>query len=129
MKPRKEFPSKVKRDALDRSGGVCECHRLAAAGVPGFDPKGCGVLLRAGGVYFEHVIPDGAGGKPTLDNCAAVTKTCGNLKAHAYDQGKVAETRHKRDAIWGLKKRKGPPIPGSRDSGLKRTFYDGTVRR
>ena len=129
--PRREgdFDTKTKREGLKRSGGICECHRLAAAGVPGFSAEGCGVELRPGNVYHEHIIPLGAGGDNSLENLAVVTKTCGSLKAHSFDQTKVAKTKRQRDKAFGVRKRKGHPMMGSRDSPIKKKIGGGTEWR
>lgn len=125
---RQEFPSKVRKAALERSGGVCECHLLGKAGIPGFTVEGCGCPIGPGNVYFEHIIPDGAGGEPTLKNCAAVTKTCGGRKGATFDAGKVAEVRHQFKANWGIKERKGRPMAGTKASGVRKRM-NGKVER
>lgn len=126
---RTEFTGKTKNAAVKRSGGACECHLLGKAGIPGFTVEGCGRPIGPGNVYFEHINPDGNGGDNSLDNCAAVTKTCGAKKARTYDAPKVAKTKAKGRAAWGTKSRKGPPMPGSKASGWKRPMNGPAVRR
>lgn len=111
------------------AGNVCECWRLALAGVPGFSEDGCGVTLRPGNIYFEHIIPLGAGGDGSIENGAVLTKTCGKRKGAEFDQTKVAKTKRQRDKAFGTKTRKGPPMMGSRDSPIKRKVGGGTEWR
>lgn len=128
---RQEFSSEVKRDALKRSGGICECHLLAQYGIPGFTAEGCGQPVGpAGNIFYEHIIVDRAGGRPTLDNAAVLTKTCWKKKTADYDQGRAAKTRHLEDMANGIRarERRGRPMAGTRASGLRKRM-DGTVER
>lgn len=120
---RKEFPKHVRRAALERSGGLCEA-RGPLYGLP-IDVR-CNVSLEKGH-HDDHVNPDGNGGDNTLENCACVCHTC-----HAYktknDVARIAKMKRQRDRNQGIKRRKGPPMPGSRDSVFKRKM-DGSVER
>lgn len=121
---RKEFSKAVKREALLRSGGLCE----AVGPLYGLEPgQRCNVNL-AYGVHFDHVNADSNGGKPTLENCAAVCPQCNMHKAHFHDTPRAAKLKRQRDRNQGISKRKGPPMPGSRASGIRRRM-DGTVER
>lgn len=62
---RREFPKAVKREALLRSGGICEGEGHLY-GLP--DGVRCNRDLSYG-VHFDHVNADSNGGKPTLENC------------------------------------------------------------
>ena len=53
MSRRDEFPRSVKLEALERSGGICECHLI-----PHVFEVFCGLSLGVGNTYFEHVLPD-----------------------------------------------------------------------
>jgi hypothetical protein len=100
---RLEFTAKTKREALERSGGICECHRI-----PGMIP--CGLSLTSGNVFFEHIEQDAIVKKNSLDNCAALTKTCWKFKTAKIDQPTIARVRKRRDRNYGIKKtRRGFP--------------------
>lgn len=102
---REDFPKSVRRAALLRSGGLCEAVG-PLYGLP-VDVR-CNVSL-AHGFHADHVNPDGNGGDNTLDNCAAVCRTC-----HAYktkrDVARIAKMKRQRDKYQGIKgpKRKIP---------------------
>lgn len=120
---RREFPKPVRRAALNRSGGLCEgigtLYGLA-------DGLRCNVNL-AYGVHFDHVNPDGNGGEPTLENCAAVCPECHAHKTK-HDVARIAKMKRQRDRNQGITRRKGPPMMGSKASGFKKRM-DGTVER
>lgn len=127
---RREFSKPTREAAHRRSGGVCECHLLAKAGIPGFKAEGCGCTLGPGNTFYEHIIQDGAGGEPTLENCAVLTKTCWRLKTDTIDAPVVAKVirQHQRDI--GIGRRNGPPMDGSRNSRFRRRMNGAVeVRR
>lgn len=113
---RSEFSKPTRKAAHDRSGGICECSRLHAAGIPGFSAEGCGQRLSAGNTFYEHIIQDGAGGRPTLENCAVLVKTCWRLKTDTVDAPVVAKVHRQRERDIGIGRRNGPPMPGSKNS-------------
>ena len=101
---RQDFTKATKRQAWDRANGMCECHRLHAAGVPGFKAAGCYQMLGpVGNIYYEHIIVDRAGGKPTLDNCAVLTRACWKLKTATYDMPLAAKVRRQEDMARGIR--------------------------
>lgn len=53
---RREFSADVRRAAWKRCNGRCEA-------------KGCGAKLQVGKFQYDHIVPDGLGGEPTLENC------------------------------------------------------------
>lgn len=126
---RREFSTSVRRDALERAAGLCECARLAEAGIPGFSASGCGCALGPGNTFFEHIICDGAGGEPTLENCAVLTKTCWAAKTNTYDKGKVAKTKRQRDMRFRARLPTGRPMMGTKRSGWKKPLYGPAERR
>ena len=111
---RREFPKPVRRAAYARSNGICECHRLA--GFPGFIKGGCGRKLGPGDTFYEHIVCDGVGGAPTLDNCAVLTKTCWRIKTDSFDRRVVAKAKRQRDREIGISRRIHVPVPGSRNT-------------
>lgn len=122
MRPRREFPTSVKRDALNRSGGLCECHCVPQLPTYG---KGCNRPLGIGNTFFEHIICDGLDGEPTLENCAALVKTCWMAKTSRYDIPVIAKVKRQRDKSFGIRGTL-RPLPGGRSSELKKRM-DGTV--
>jgi hypothetical protein len=72
-------------------------------------------------VFYEHIICDGVNGEPTLENCAALVKTCWRRKTNTYDQPTVAKVRRQRDRDIGIRRGR-----GFGDGRLKRRM-DGTV--
>ena len=122
---RKEFPKPVRREALLRSGGLCEGegHLYGLA-----EGVRCNRDL-AYGVHFDHVNADSNGGKPTLDNCAAVCPACNMHKAYKHDTPRAAETKRKRDKHNGIHEAKGRPMPGTKASGLRKKLNGSVERR
>jgi 5-methylcytosine-specific restriction protein A len=113
---RQKFPASVKRDALKRGGGLCEGEGKLYGLAEGIR---CNRDL-AYGVHFDHVNPDGNGGKPTLENCAAVCPECNMHKAWKSDTPRIAKMKRQRDRNAGIKTRKGRPMPGTRASGIRK---------
>lgn len=122
---RLEFNAPVKRDALKRANGICECHRLN--GIAGFDGKGCDQPLGPANTFFEHIICDGLRKDNSLENAAVLTKTCWARKTK-WDLTTVSTAKRKADRNDGIRTRKGPPMPGSKASGFRRRM-NGTVER
>ena len=114
---RREFSKDVRREAHARSGGICECYRIV--GVPGLIPGGCGQPLGTGNTFYEHIICDGIGGDPTLENCAVLTKTCWRIKTDTYDRPIVAKSNRQHDREICIGRADGPPMPGSKRSSVK----------
>jgi 5-methylcytosine-specific restriction enzyme A len=85
---RREFSKHVKRDALKRAGKQCE----ACGGLYGHK------------FHFDHVIADGLGGEPTLDNCAVLCHVCHDEKTRKHDVPRIAKMKRVRDRNAGIKK-------------------------
>jgi 5-methylcytosine-specific restriction enzyme A len=110
-----EFTSATKRLMYERSGGICECHR-----VPAMSP--CGRPLGPGNTFYEHVIQCALGGDNSPDNGAVLTRTCWKLKTSKQDLPVIAKVKRIRDRHRGIVAR------GRRIMGWRR--FDGTpVRR
>lgn len=92
---RKEFPKKVRIAALKRADGKCE---------------GCGQPLKAGRFQFDHVVPDGLGGEPTLENCKVLCSgsraSCHGIKTHEEDTPRMRKADAQRDAYQGTTRKK-----------------------
>ncbi|HMI55186.1 MAG TPA: HNH endonuclease signature motif containing protein [Gemmatimonadaceae bacterium] len=107
---RREFSKQIKRDALKRAAGKCEA-------------EGCGALF-GHKFHFDHVIADGLGGEPTLENCAVLCHACHAEKTRKHDVPLIAKTKRIQDRHNGIKKQS--RFPGSRDSKFKKRM-DGSV--
>lgn len=114
---RREFPQAVRKLAFAR------CCRDA---VPHCETCDCELNERTGTIY-EHVIPDGLGGEPTLENCKVHCKTCADVKTFTEDNPRMAKADRVLKKTFGLEA-KGRPMPGSKASGLRKRM-NGTVDR
>lgn len=86
---RREFSIKVQRQASHRAGGRCE---------------GCGQPLVTGGYHYDHDVPDGLGGEPTLQNCRVLCLTCHRVKTHEQDNPRMQKAdRQKRKIAQGIR--------------------------
>jgi len=117
---RHEFSKQTKRDALQRSGMLCEAVG-ALYGLP--STKRCNAPLSYG-VEFDHVILDANSKDNSLANCAAVCIKCHRWKTAKHDTPLAAKTVRQRDRHSGIKTRS--YMPGSRLSRFKKKL-DGTV--
>jgi hypothetical protein len=80
---RTEFPQSVRKAAFARA---CK-----PDGVPKCEAPGCGKVIRAGHLIFEHVQPDGLGGEPTIDNCKCYCDVCADKKTVEEDNPRMAK--------------------------------------
>lgn len=110
---RQEFPKAVKVAAFKRSGGRCEA---------------CTAELFPGNVQYDHVIADGLGGEPTLENCAAICRACHGEKTAKSDVPAIAQAKRREASHVNANKRKGTWGCG-RETPFKQTFGRGVVRR
>lgn len=122
---RREFTKPTKREALRRSGLLCEAIGEWYGLLPG---QRCNAPLSAG-VEFDHIDLDANSKDNSLSNCAAICIPCHRVKTFHHDIPVAAKTLRQQDRARGIKsKPKGRPMPGSKASGLKKRF-DGTVER
>jgi hypothetical protein len=126
---RNNFTKATQREAFTRSKGICECHRLARAGVPGFSVDGCGVQLGIGNTFYEHVNPDALSKDNSLDNAAALSRTCWKQKTATYDLPVIARTKRIEDDARGIKDPWKQKLPGGRTSFLKKKLNGQVVIR
>lgn len=108
MVDRRSFSFKKRAEICLRQSGKC----------------GCGEKLQPGRYEIDHIAALIHGGSNDDDNLRAICLDCHKAKTRKDVQGRA---HHDRIAAGG-KQRKGPPMPGSRDSGLKK-HMDGTVSR
>jgi 5-methylcytosine-specific restriction protein A len=115
---RREFPRSVKLAAFQRAKGRCEA-------------EGCGAKLMPGHYRYDHQLPDGLGGKPTLENCQVLCDDCDGPKTYGRDIPMMAKAdrikrkreRKKKRWLWPSR-----AMAGSRKSGVKHRM-DGTWER
>lgn len=100
---RLEFSKQTKREALKRSGHVCE-----AGGERYGLPSGvrCQSDL-AYGVEYDHAVPDALKQDNSLDNCLAVCVKCHRFKTK-NDVKQIAKSNRQRDKNNGIRSSKNP---------------------
>lgn len=108
---RKPLTRKQRAELFMRADGRCE------------NPD-CGVKLTAKGWEADHAEELWTGGSNDISNYRVLCKPC-----HAAKTGKMATQRAKesrvRDKHIGAWQPKGKPMPGTKRSGWKKTFYHG----
>lgn len=109
---RREFPAKVKREALDRAKGICE---------------GCGAPLTIGKYEFDHDLADGLGGEPTLENCKLLCLPCHAEKTGKRDVPLIARVKRIRDRHLGIRKKS--RFACSRDGAFRKKINGQVERR
>ena len=129
MLTRKNFTKETKRLAYERSNGICECHLLAKAGIPGFSIEGCGVKLRSGHINYEHINPDGLDGGNDLDNAATLSRNCWRKKTNEYDLPTIAKANRRRDRDRGIEPPPYCPLAGTVASNIRKPFNGPPVFR
>ncbi len=113
-KRRREFPLSVKRAAYERSRGRCEACNAG------------GLAFNA--MQYDHVLADGLGGEPTLENCEALCGPCHQAKTSTRDVPMIAKAI-RIGKKWRGEKVSRNPMPGSRRSPWKKGFEGKAVRR
>jgi len=88
---RRAFSKAVKRAAFERANSKCE--------IPW-----CCANLTVGKFHYDHIIPDGLGGEPTLDNCAVICVACHKSKTTKRDVPAIAKTKRIQDRHHGIRK-------------------------
>lgn len=112
---RRNFTTQTKRDAFDRSGGMCECYLIPW--LKRLD--GCGVKLVTGSIFYEHIVTDFHSSDNSLNNCACLSKTCWREKTSEHDIPSIAKTKRVQDMVRGIRKTSFRSLLGSRASGIK----------
>lgn len=114
--PRSEFSKKVRVAAFARSKGFCE-------------GPGCGTRLQTGKFAYDHDIPDGLGGEPTLENCVLLCSACHSAKSGKRDIPMIAKAKRVHAAHIGARPPSVRPMPGGRRSKWKRKMNGEIVLR
>lgn len=96
---RREFSQKVRKAAFRRC-----CENGTKPGIPQCERPGCGKVLVAGNIEFEHLDPDGLGGEPTLENCGVwCAVPCSSRKTAEVDNPRMAKADAVLRSTYGLK--------------------------
>lgn len=112
---RNEFSSVTKREAYQRSRGICECHLI-----PHVFDVACGVELNSRtGIFYEHIDPDAISHRNDIDNCAVLTKTCWSYKTNSHDKPTIAKSNRVQDRARGIRSISRRPLIGTVASGIK----------
>ena len=109
-----EFPQSVRKAAFRRCCGT--------DGIP--KCEGCGIALRPGGIFYEHMDPDGLGGEPTLENCQVRCAVCKEAK-DKIDNAIMAKADRVLRKTYGLR----PPKQKIRSRGFAKAPPQRTASR
>jgi 5-methylcytosine-specific restriction endonuclease McrA len=82
---RRDFPRKVKAQAILRANGCCEA---------------CSARLKVGEAEVDHILPDALGGEPVLSNAKVLCRVCHGAKT-ADDIGRIRKADRQRDRHTG----------------------------
>lgn len=96
---RHEFSKPTKREALKRSGGLCE----AIGEVYGLEPgQRCDAPLGYGVEFDHYPVPATEKGSDTLDNCVSACPACHKIKTRTFDIPVQAKVKRVRDKDLGI---------------------------
>lgn len=70
---RREFDANTRKAAWKRCKERCEY-------------PGCGIKLQVGKFAYDHIVPDGLGGEPTLSNCQVLCAAHHEIKTTEQDR-------------------------------------------
>jgi hypothetical protein len=110
---RREFTKQTRRDALKRSGLLCEAVG-AMYGLP--TGQRCNAPL-SHGIEYDHIVLDANSKDNSLSNCACVCIKCHRWKTAKHDTPMAAKTVRMQDKERGIrrtapkKKLSGPGFP------------------
>jgi 5-methylcytosine-specific restriction enzyme A len=118
---RREFPLSVRKLAFKRCCGTDGKPRC----------ENCGNILRAGNIEYEHIVPAGLGGDPTLENCGVwCAIPCSSKKTHTEDNPRMVKADRVLRKTYGLKpSRQKIQSAGFRKAAPQRTATRPLVRR
>lgn len=99
--PRHEFGKPVKRQALARSGGLCECVGEVYGLAPG---KRCNAPLTQGVEFDHYPLPASERDSDGIENCVAACKTCHGFKTRTFDIPMQAKGKRVSDKHLGIRR-------------------------
>jgi 5-methylcytosine-specific restriction protein A len=109
---RKEFSTRTKALAFQRSNGRCE---------------ECGMRLEPCRFAYDHVNPDGLTGSNDLANCRVLCLACHKQKTRD-DVGNIAKAKRREARHIGAKTSRNP-LPGGKLSQWKRKITGEWIKR
>lgn len=123
-KDRQEFPLRIRKLAFARC-----CRNGSMPGIP--QCENCGNVLRAGNIEYEHIVPDGLGGEPTLQNCGVWCRVpCSKSKTFGEDNPRMTKADRVLRKNYGLTpKRKQIKSRGFRKAEPQRSASRSLERR
>ena len=123
---RSEFSKPTKREALKRSGLLCE----AVGTVYGLEPgQRCNAPL-SHGVEFDHYpVPATERDSDGLENCVACCKTCHGYKTRTFDIPVQAKTKRVSDKHLGIRPPSRWTSAGFRRAQPQRTASSPIIRK
>ena len=110
---RQEFSKAVKLAAFQRCKGFCE---------------ECTALLFPTKTEYHHDKEDTFDGEPTLENCKVLCTAC-HSRITRRRAAVIAKSSRQRANHLGISSKSRNPLPGGRDSTLKRKIGGTVVRR
>jgi 5-methylcytosine-specific restriction endonuclease McrA len=92
---RTEFPLSVRKAAFKRCcrDGKPYC-------------ESCPAELGPGNIIYEHIVPDGLGGQPTLENCKVHCRNCADVKTFTEDNPRMQKADRVLKKNYGLTRKK-----------------------
>lgn len=124
---RQEFSAQVKREAAERSGGRCECHRMSED-IAHLFPAFCDRVAEE----FDHILADCLGGDNSLDNCAHLCKVHHKIKTATDQKYRAKRNKHRVDRERRDRKRANPkPKAKIKSPGFSKTHkrtFSGEVK-
>lgn len=119
---RHDFSKPTKREALKRSGGLCE----AMGTVYGLEPGQRCYAPLSHGVEFDHY-PVAATERDSdgIDNCVACCRTCHSFKTRTFDIPMQAKSKRVQDAHTGVTR----PASTLRSAGFAKALPQNTATR
>ena len=93
--------------------------------------ESCGIVLKPGNIEYEHLIPDGLGGEPTLENCGVWCRSsCSKKKTHTEDNPRMQKADAVLKSNYGLRPaRQKINSPGFQKSAAQRSASRPIQRR
>ncbi len=122
MANRREFTKQTRRDAMKRSGFLCEATGAMYGLTAG---QRCNAPLSAG-VEYDHIVLDANSKDNSLENCAACCIKCHRWKTANHDTPMAARTVRMQDKARGIraapvKKLQGAGFPVSEKSARRQS--------
>lgn len=113
---RRNFSQKTIKEARTRANGHCEGDGCGQPFGPHNPPE------------VHHIVEDWEGGEPVLENAQVLGRKCCHVAITAKATKRRAKADRQQARHLDTKVRKGPPLPGTRASGIRKRM-NGEVER